>query len=163
MIWHIPCRAGNSRKKESFLFNSLRCDGLIRFSIEQDVDRARVRTKHTNLQIVTNAVRTQDAKRIGMYSPDEAAHLITRQSGNLEGFHTFFCIFEAVKRIASRCNVARRRCATRPGACDSYRKQNTTAMAKVVKVIELMSQLPQKPCRTFARLYQEFSAEVDNS
>ena len=36
-------------------------------------------------------------------------------------------------------------------------------MAKVVKVIELMSQLPQKPCRTFARLYQEFSAEVDNS
>src|SRR6266542_2428798 len=93
----------------------------------------------------------------------EAAHLITRQSGNLEGFHTFFCIFEAVKRIASRCNVARRRCATRPGACDSYRKQNTTAMAKVVKVIELMSQLPQKPCRTFARLYQEFSAEVDNS
>jgi hypothetical protein len=24
-----------------------------------------------------------------MYPPDEATHLITRQSGNLEGFHTF--------------------------------------------------------------------------
>jgi ubiquitin C-terminal hydrolase len=95
MIWHIPRGAGNSRKKESLLLNLLRCDWLVRFSIEQDVDRARVRTKHTNLQIVTNAVRTQDAKRIGMCPTDEAAHLVTGHSGNLEGFHTFSRTFEA--------------------------------------------------------------------
>jgi hypothetical protein len=144
MIWQVPCGARNSRKKESFLFNSLRCDRLIRFSIEHDVDRARVRTKHTNLQIVPNAVRTQDAKRIGMYSPDEAAHLITRNSGNLEGFHTFSCTFEAVKRIASRCNVASHKWSNAPAACESYRKEDTTATTKVVKVIELMSRSPKR-------------------
>ena len=71
-----------------------------------------------------------------MYSTDEAAHLITRQSCNLEGFHTFCCTFEAVKRIASRCNVARRRRATRPQPCDTYRKENTIARAKVVKLLK---------------------------
>jgi flavin-binding protein dodecin len=63
-----------------------------------------------------------------------------------------------------------------PGVCDTYEKENN-GMAKVVKVIELMSQSPEswedaaqgavneatKTLRNIRSIYiKEFSAEVDN-
>jgi len=86
MIREIAGRARHGHAKESILLNSLRCNRLLRFSIQHDIDRARVRAKDTNLQIITNAVRTQQAERIGMRAANKAAHLITRQAGNLESF-----------------------------------------------------------------------------
>jgi dodecin len=66
---------------------------------------------------------------------------------------------------------------TAPAVCDTDRKENNTAMAKVVKVIELMSQSPKrredaaqgavkeatKTLRNIRSIYvKEFTAEVDN-
>jgi flavin-binding protein dodecin len=66
---------------------------------------------------------------------------------------------------------------TAPAVCDTYRKENNTAMAKVVKVIELMSQSPKswedaaqgavkeatKTLRNIRSIYvKEFTAEVDD-
>jgi len=71
-----------------------------------------------------------------------------------------------------RCKVRTRNA---PGVCDTYRKEND-AMAKVVKVIELMSQSPKswedatqdavneatKTLRNIRSIYvKEFTAEVD--
>jgi hypothetical protein len=71
-----------------------------------------------------------------------------------------------------RCKVRTRNA---PGVCDTYRKEND-AMAKVVKVIELMSQSPKswedaaqdavneatKTLRKIRSIYvKEFTAEVD--
>jgi len=64
-----------------------------------------------------------------------------------------------------------------PTVCDNYRKENNTAMAKVVKVIELMSQSPKswedaaqgaakeasKTLRNIRSIYiKEFTAEVQD-
>jgi hypothetical protein len=86
MIREIAGRARHGHAKESILLNSLRCNRLLRFSIQHDIDRARVRAKDTNLQIITNAVRTQHAERISMITGNEAANLITGQAGYLESF-----------------------------------------------------------------------------
>src|SRR5206468_13068358 len=61
MVWKIAGRPGGTRAKESVLLNLLCCDRLLRCSIEQYLNRACVRAKDTNLQIITNAVRTQHA------------------------------------------------------------------------------------------------------
>ena len=80
-------RARHCRAKESILLNSLRCNRLLRFSIQHDIDLARVRAKDTNLQIIANAVRTQHAERISMITGNEAVDLIPRKAGNLESFY----------------------------------------------------------------------------
>src|SRR5207244_1895069 len=64
MIRRVPCRARDSRTEETFLFDSLRCDRLLRFTIQYDLDRARVRAKDANLQIVPYPMRPQHAERI---------------------------------------------------------------------------------------------------
>ena len=87
MIREIAGRARHGRAKESVLLNSLRCNRLLWFSIQHDIDRARVRAKDTNLQIIANAVRTQHAERVSMSTGHEAVDLITRQAGNLESFY----------------------------------------------------------------------------
>src|SRR5881409_1652268 len=76
----ITGRARHCRAKESVLLNSLRCNRLLCFSIQHDIDLERVRAKDTNLQIIANAVRTQHAERISMITGNKAAHLITRES-----------------------------------------------------------------------------------
>ncbi len=86
MIREIAGRARHGRAKEPILPNSLRCNWLLRFSIQHDIDCARVGTKDSDLQIVANSVRTQHAERISMSTGNEAAHLVTRQAGNLESF-----------------------------------------------------------------------------
>ncbi len=86
MIREIAGRARHGRAKESILLNSLRRNRLLCFSIQHDIDRARIRAKDTNLQIIANAVRTQYAERIGMNSANEATHLITGQAGYVESF-----------------------------------------------------------------------------
>ena len=87
MIREIAGRGRHFRAKESILLNSLRCNRLLRFSIQYDIDRARVGAKDTNLQIIANAVRTQHAERISMITGNKVANLITRQAGNLESFY----------------------------------------------------------------------------
>src|SRR5881397_3000802 len=119
LIWHISRRVGDSCAKKSILLNPLRCDRLLRFTIQHDLDRASVWTENTNLQIIAHAMRTQDAKRIGMNSPDEAAHLVTRQSVDLEGFHTFSCTRRGKTDYFA---LQRRNAQTRntPAVCDTY-------------------------------------------
>jgi hypothetical protein len=90
MIWELAGRARHCCAKESVLLNSLRCNRLLCFSVQHDIDRARVRAKDTNLQIIANAVRTQHAERISMITGNKAAHLITRHTGYVESFHGLF-------------------------------------------------------------------------
>src|SRR4029077_8388734 len=92
------------RAKESILLNSLRCNRLLRFSIQHDIDRARARAEDTNLQIITNAVRTQHAERISMSTCNEAVHLITRQAGDIESFHRLYK--RGNKKQASSANAS---------------------------------------------------------
>jgi hypothetical protein len=85
-IWKIAGRARHDCAKEPILLDSLRCNRLLCFSIQHDIDRARVRAKDTNFQIIANTVRTQHAERVSMIAGNKAAHLITGQAGYLESF-----------------------------------------------------------------------------
>jgi hypothetical protein len=58
MIRNVALRAGNRGAKESFLIGSFRSDGFVRFSIEHDLDRSRVRAKDPDLHVVADLVRT---------------------------------------------------------------------------------------------------------
>jgi hypothetical protein len=58
MIGNVTSRTRNSDAKETLFINALRCDWLVGFSIKEDVYCARVRTKHSDLHVVTNLVRT---------------------------------------------------------------------------------------------------------
>jgi len=58
MIWNVALRAGNSGAKETFLIDSFCCDWLFRFSIEHDLDRARIRAKDPDLHVIADLVRT---------------------------------------------------------------------------------------------------------
>jgi len=113
MVWNIAFRVGNSGAKETFLIDSFCSDCFSRLSIKHDLDRARVRAKDPDLQIVTNPVRTQHAERVRMNSCDEPLYFVTRQRTDLKSFHTFSCTIKAIKRIHSHCNVGTRRHATR--------------------------------------------------
>src|SRR5437762_4674573 len=108
MIWNVAIRAGNSGAKETFLIDSFCSDWFVQFSIEHGLDRARVRAKDPDLQIVTNPVRTQHAERVRMNSCDEPLYFVTRQRADLKSFHTFSCTIKAIKRIHSRRNVGTR-------------------------------------------------------
>ncbi len=136
MIWKIAGRAGDTRAKESVLLNLLCCDRLLRCSIEQYLNRACVRAKNANLQIITNAVRTQHAERIRMNSADEAAHLVTRQSGNLEGFHAVLLHLSSGKTdcfALQRCNARRR--ATRQRSAITTERRITLPWLKSLKLL----------------------------
>jgi hypothetical protein len=58
MIWNVALRAGNSGAKETFLIDSFRSDWFFRFSIEHDLDRARVGAKDPDLHVIADLVRT---------------------------------------------------------------------------------------------------------
>ena len=86
MIREIAGRARHGHAKKPILLNTLRCNRLLRFSIQHDIDRARVGAKDSDLQIVASSVGTQDAEWISMSTGNEAAHVVTRQASNLESF-----------------------------------------------------------------------------
>jgi hypothetical protein len=58
VVWNVSRRTGNRGAKETFLVNAFRSDGFLRFSIEHDVYRARVRPKDSDLHVVTDLVWT---------------------------------------------------------------------------------------------------------
>ena len=58
MIRNVSFPAGNSGAKETFLIDSFRSDWFFRFSIEHDLDRARVRAKDPDLHVIAHLVRT---------------------------------------------------------------------------------------------------------
>ena len=49
---------GDGDAKETFLIDPFCSDWIIRFSIENDLDRARVRPKDPDLHVITDLVRT---------------------------------------------------------------------------------------------------------
>ena len=48
---------------------------------------ARIGSENADLQIVADAVRSQDAERIGMRSCEKAVQFVGGQAGDLERFH----------------------------------------------------------------------------
>jgi hypothetical protein len=58
MVWNVALRAENSGAKETFLIDALRSDWFFRFSIEHDLDRARVRAEDPDLHVIADLVRT---------------------------------------------------------------------------------------------------------
>src|SRR6266446_9706938 len=90
MIWDIARCAWHSRAKESVLVAALCCNRLLQFSIKNDVDRAHIWPKHSNLQIVAHPMGPQHAEWIGVSPGDGPAHLVTRHTGYVESFHALF-------------------------------------------------------------------------
>lgn len=86
MIRNIAFRAGNGGAKETFLIDPFCSDRLVRFSIEHDLDRARVRAKDPDLHVIADLVRTQYAERIRMKASDKPGNLVPGYAGNLESF-----------------------------------------------------------------------------
>ena len=58
MVRNVALRARNSGAKETFLIAPFRSDRFVWFSIEHDLDRARVWTKDPDLHVIANLVRT---------------------------------------------------------------------------------------------------------
>jgi len=89
MVWKIPCCVSDSRAEKTVLLNFLRCDRLLGMLINYDLDLARIGTKNTDFQVVSNPMRTQHSKGIGMRAADKAAHFIRWQPSNIEWFHSY--------------------------------------------------------------------------
>src|SRR4030095_714775 len=87
MVGKIPCCVADSGTKETVLLNFLRCDRFFRMLIQNNLNLARIGTKHTDFQIVTNPVRTQHSKGVGMLPSDKAVYFVGRHSSDLESFH----------------------------------------------------------------------------
>src|SRR6059058_5949175 len=62
MIIEVTHRAGHTRAKKTVVMNSVSGDRLSRWSIQNDVDLFCVRPKHADLQIIANAVWSQNAE-----------------------------------------------------------------------------------------------------
>ena len=58
MVRNVALCAGNRDAKKAFLIDSFCSDCFVRFSIEHDPDRARVRAKDPDLHVIANLVRT---------------------------------------------------------------------------------------------------------
>jgi hypothetical protein len=58
MVRNIGLRTGDGDAKKTFLTNPFCSDCIIRFSIENDLDRTRVRPKDPDLDIITDLMRT---------------------------------------------------------------------------------------------------------
>jgi hypothetical protein len=58
MIWNVALHALNSGAKETHLIESFCCDRFFPFSIEHDLDRARIRAKDPDLHVIADLVRT---------------------------------------------------------------------------------------------------------
>src|SRR5262245_9285312 len=110
MIWNVALGAGNSGAKETFLVNPFRRDWFVRFSIEHDLDRTRVRAKDSDLHVIANLVWTQHAERIRMKACDKSVDLVPRDAGNLERFHCRTKIIKYLEelKVNAPCLVAKR-------------------------------------------------------
>src|SRR5438046_7130504 len=82
-IIEIARRAGHTRAKKTVAMNSLSGDRLSRWSIQNDVDLFCVRPKHADLQIIANAVWSQNAEWIGMGPGEKTFQFIGRQCRDL--------------------------------------------------------------------------------
>src|SRR5262249_3274831 len=87
MVRNVAFRARNGGAKETFLIDPFRSDWFVRFSIEHDLDRARIRAKDSNFYVIADLVRTKHAKRIRMKASDKSLNLVPRDAGNRELFH----------------------------------------------------------------------------
>ena len=58
MVRNVALCAGNAGAKETFLIGPLRSDWFFWLSIEDDVDRSRVRAKDPDLHVIADLVRT---------------------------------------------------------------------------------------------------------
>jgi hypothetical protein len=58
MVRNVALGTRNTGAKELFLVAPFRDDRFVRFSIEHDLDRARVWTKDPDLHVIANLVRT---------------------------------------------------------------------------------------------------------
>ena len=99
VVWKIPRCVPDSRAEKTVLLNFLRCDRLLGMLIYYNLDLARIGTKDTDFQVVSNPMRTQHSKRIGMRPADEAAHFVRWQSSDLESFHGYSLKRRRVKRL----------------------------------------------------------------
>src|SRR5207244_5633811 len=87
-IAEIASPAGHTRAKKTVVMNSVSGDRLSRWSIQNDVDLFCVRPKHADLQIIANAVWSQNAEWIGMGPGEKTVQFIGRQSRDFERSHT---------------------------------------------------------------------------
>src|SRR5437773_9946728 len=88
MIIEVTRRAGHTRAKKTVPMNPLCGDRLSRWSIQNDVDLFCIRPKHADLQIIANAVWSQNAEWIGMGPGEKTVQFIGRQSRDFERSHT---------------------------------------------------------------------------
>src|SRR5947207_10572214 len=86
-IIEIARRAGYSQAKKTVPMNPLCGDRLSRWSIQNDVDLFCIRPKHADLQIIANAVWSQNTEWIGMGPGEKAAQFIRWQSRDFERSH----------------------------------------------------------------------------
>src|SRR5438045_1334312 len=87
MIIEVTHRAGHTRAKKTVAMNSLSGDRLSRWSIQNDVDLFCIRPKHADLQIIANAVWSQNTEWIGMGPGEKAAQFVGWQSRDFERSH----------------------------------------------------------------------------
>src|SRR5438046_3809983 len=83
MIIEVAHRAGHTRAKKTIAMNSLSGDRRSRWSIQNDVDLFCVRPKHADLQIIANAVWSQNAEWVGMGTGGKTFQFIGRQCRDL--------------------------------------------------------------------------------
>src|SRR6266480_3519613 len=87
MIIEVAHRAGHTRAKKTVAMKSISGDRLSRWSIQNDVDLFCVRPKHADLQIIANAVWSQNAEWIRMSPGEKTVQFIGWQSRDFERSH----------------------------------------------------------------------------
>src|SRR5438046_4788066 len=96
-IIEIARRAGHSQAKKTVPMNPLCGDQLSRRSIQNDVDLFCIRPKHADLQIIANAVWSQNTEWIGMGPGEKAAQFVGWQSSDFERSHASITYCERLR------------------------------------------------------------------
>ena len=105
MVRNVALRTGNTGAKETLLVAPFGSDRFAWFSVEHDLDRARVWTKDPDLHVIADLVRTQQTKRVRMKSTDEPSYLVTRHCTDVKSFHHLLNLLfiASMRKGSKRC------------------------------------------------------------
>jgi hypothetical protein len=105
MIRDVAFGTLDGSAEEPFPVEPFRRDWFIRFSIEHNLYKARIRAENPDLYIVANLMRTQHPERVRMDASNKRAHLVPREAANVESFHTILILIASIADHRNRTQL----------------------------------------------------------
>src|SRR6266513_1390303 len=100
VVINVAFHPRDRRLEKSFRPKTVRDEALFGFPMGNDAHFLRVRTKDADNEIVTHAMRPEDAERIGMRAGEEEIQLVDGHAGYFEGTHARFNLGSSAQNVA---------------------------------------------------------------